>query len=115
MPFRSSSCPPPSQQDQGVRLAAPATVGQVGGTTLYSRFLRFFSSRSLRLLMSLVMPMATMAANAMAISQSAGDTSIPFTVLLVWWLLLVVTVVLGCVIFHWVLVPLLAWAVRRCP
>lgn len=36
MPFRSSSCPPPGQQDQGVRLAAPATVGQVGGTSCAS-------------------------------------------------------------------------------
>lgn len=32
MPSRSSLRPPPGQQDQGARLAAPATVGQVGGT-----------------------------------------------------------------------------------
>lgn len=31
MPFRSSSCSPPGQHDQGARLAAPAMVSQVGG------------------------------------------------------------------------------------
>lgn len=36
MPFRSSLRPPPGQQDQGVRLAAPATVGQVGDTSCAS-------------------------------------------------------------------------------
>ncbi len=36
MPSRSSLRPPPGQQDQGARLAAPATVGQVGGTTCVS-------------------------------------------------------------------------------
>lgn len=45
--------------------------------------------------------------------MTAAETSMPFMDLLVLWLLGLFTVVLGNVIFHWVLVPLTDWIEER--
>lgn len=124
---RIPACSPPAHSAAPAVVAHPVVVGSGGGIDYrflracslaiaraafrasFSSLRRFFSSSWKY---SLMLPIATMATNAMANMPSIGPTSTSFMVLLVWWLLAVATVVLGCAIFHWVLVPLLAWAVR---
>jgi hypothetical protein len=50
-----------------------------------------------------------------ASSETAPETSIPFMALLAWWSLGLVTIVLGNIIFHWLLVPFIDWLVERLP
>lgn len=125
---RISVCSPPARSAADAVVARPPSVGSEGGTgyrlfracclaiarealrASFSSSRRFFSSIWKY---SLTLPIATIAMNAMANMPSTGPTSIPFMDLFLWWSLVVAAVVLGCTIFHWVLVPLFAWVARR--